>query len=131
VNKRLLVLGGPGVLYLVLATLFRMINREDLARDKPVQKVPQADVREGLDLSARLGTDPVHEIGALSFPCLPEAGLLRNVGNPTRVGVLAIGCGNREGNPMTCLAAIVLALAIGSMSLLGQFSTPNIGRVVV
>src|ERR1700716_2897299 len=69
-----------------------------------------------------------HARGGGRNPRIKDRG---RVGNPTRVGVLAIGCGNREGNPMTCLAAIVLALAIGSMSLRGQFSPPNIGRVVV
>jgi hypothetical protein len=50
VNKRLLVLGARLALFFALAALFRMIVGEDLARDKSVQKVPQADVREGLDI---------------------------------------------------------------------------------
>jgi hypothetical protein len=50
VNKRLLVLGATLALFFALAALFRMIVGEDLARDKSVQKVPQADVREGLDI---------------------------------------------------------------------------------
>jgi len=49
-NNRLLVLGATLALFFVLAALFRMIVREDLTRDKSVQKVPQADVREGLDI---------------------------------------------------------------------------------
>jgi hypothetical protein len=49
-TNRLLVLGATLALFFVLAALFRMIVREDLTRDKSVQKVPQADVREGLDI---------------------------------------------------------------------------------
>ena len=49
-NNRLLVLAATLALFFVLAALFRMIVREDLTRDKSVQKVPQADVREGLDI---------------------------------------------------------------------------------
>jgi len=49
-NKRLLVLGATLALFFVLAALFRMIVREDLGPDKSIRQVPQADVREGLDI---------------------------------------------------------------------------------
>jgi hypothetical protein len=49
-NNRLLVLGATLALFFVLAALFRMIVQQDLAGDKSVQKVPQADVRQGLDI---------------------------------------------------------------------------------
>jgi hypothetical protein len=49
-NSRLLVLGITFALLFVLPVLFRMIVREDLGPDKSVRQVPQADVREDLDI---------------------------------------------------------------------------------
>jgi hypothetical protein len=50
VNQRLLILGLVLVLLFALAAISRLIVKADLARDKSVREVPQAAVRDDLDI---------------------------------------------------------------------------------
>jgi hypothetical protein len=50
VNQRLLILGLVLALLFALAAISRMIVNADLAREKSVQEVPQAAIRDDLDI---------------------------------------------------------------------------------
>ena len=49
-NQRLLILGLVIGLFFALAAISRLIVKADLARDKSVREVPQAAVRDDLDI---------------------------------------------------------------------------------
>jgi hypothetical protein len=50
VNQRLLILGLVLALLFALAAISRLIVKGDLARDKSVREVPQASIRDDLDI---------------------------------------------------------------------------------
>jgi hypothetical protein len=60
VNQRLLILGLVIGLFFALAAISRLIVKADLARDKPLQEVPQAAIRDDLDIRLVTERTPIH-----------------------------------------------------------------------